>query len=46
MNGILVDVPRGPNGQRRWSDAVKTRIVAETLVEGIPSIDGGHLDHT
>ena len=34
MSELLVDVPRGPNGQRRWPDAVKARIVAETLVEG------------
>ena len=35
MNELLVDIPRGPNGQRRWPDAVKERIVAETLVEGM-----------
>jgi len=34
MNALLVDVPRGSNGHRRWPDAVKARIVAETLVEG------------
>jgi len=34
MNELLVDVPRGSNGHRRWPDAVKARIVAETLVEG------------
>ena len=33
-NELLVDVPRSSNGQRRWPDAVKARIVAETLVEG------------
>jgi transposase len=34
-NELLVDVPRGPNGHRRWPDAVKARIVAETLIEGM-----------
>lgn len=34
MNELLVDVPRGSNGHRRWPDAIKARIVAETLVEG------------
>ena len=35
MNELLVDVPRGPNGHRRWPDAVKARIVAETLIDGM-----------
>ena len=34
-NELLVDVPRGPNGHRRWPDAVNARIVAETLIEGM-----------
>ena len=34
MSELLVDVPRGRHGQRRWPDEVKARIVAETLVEG------------
>ena len=34
MSELLVDVPRGRIGQRRWPDEVKARIVAETLVEG------------
>ena len=34
-NELLVDVPRGPNGHRRWPDAVKARIVAETLIDGM-----------
>ena len=32
---LLLDVPRGPNGHRRWPDAVKARIVVEMLIDGI-----------
>lgn len=31
---FLTEVIVGPRGYRRWPDAVKARIVAETLVEG------------
>ena len=32
---LLLDVPRGPNGHRRWPDAVKARIVVEMLIDGM-----------
>ena len=31
----LMEVLAGPTGQRRWSDAMKGRIIAESLVSGV-----------
>nr|WP_101069284.1 transposase [Roseovarius salinarum] len=30
-----MEVVSGPNGRRRWPDAVKARLVAETLADGV-----------
>lgn len=33
--GVVMEVVSGPNGRRRWPDAVKARLVAETLADGV-----------
>ncbi|WP_198586229.1 transposase [Roseovarius salinarum] len=33
--GPVMEVVSGPNGRRRWPDAVKARLVAETLADGV-----------
>lgn len=36
ISELLIDVPRGRNGQRRWPEEIKAWIIAENSVEGAP----------